>query len=60
MICKVRVEHREFVGAMVSSGSFTDVWFVELLHDIEVAESFFVVQNLWGNLDLYLLSFPVV
>jgi hypothetical protein len=45
---------------MVSCGSVADVSFVELLHGIEVAESFFVVQNLWGNLDLYLIWFPVV
>jgi hypothetical protein len=45
---------------MVASGSLADVRFVELLHVTEVAEFFFVVQNLWGNLDLYLLLFPVV
>jgi hypothetical protein len=45
---------------MLSCGSVADVRFVELLHGIEVAEMFLVVQNLWGDLYLYLLSFPVV
>jgi hypothetical protein len=42
---------------MESCGSVADVRFVELLHGIEVAELFFVVQNLWGDLKLYLVSF---
>jgi hypothetical protein len=64
MICKIFVEHRsvshcwsEFVGAMVSSGSVVDAWFVELLHIVVAAESFLLCRIYGVNMDLYLLWF---